>query len=283
MGALSTLYICFALKEDDSDFMKVYFDSLKWYKEIYMIAAEGARNHGLLNVPTEEFFETQHILPTNISEQKEIAQFLLILENRIEKQRELVHTLKSYKRGVLSAMFPVKGEKEPRHRMAGFTGPWEQRKLGDITSKIGSGKTPLGGKEAYVEAGICLIRSQNVHDDKVDLSDVVYIDDETDNSMSNSRVKTGDVLLNITGASIGRSAVYTDSLDANVNQHVCIIRPVETYDSKFIQLNIASTYGQKLIEASQAGGGREGLNFQQIGEMKFLFPQKRSRKNRNLL
>ena len=58
MGALSTLYICFALKKHDSDFIKAYFDSLKWYREIYMISAEGARNHGLLNVPTEEFFDT---------------------------------------------------------------------------------------------------------------------------------------------------------------------------------------------------------------------------------
>ena len=60
MGALSTLYICFALKKHDTDFIKVYFDSLKWYKEIYMISAEGARNHGLgLNVPTDEFFATK--------------------------------------------------------------------------------------------------------------------------------------------------------------------------------------------------------------------------------
>ena len=60
MGALSTLYICFALKKHDSDFIKAYFDSLKWYREIYMISAEGARNHGLLNVPTDEFFDTKH-------------------------------------------------------------------------------------------------------------------------------------------------------------------------------------------------------------------------------
>ena len=75
MGALSTLYICFKLTQFDSDFIKVYFDSLKWYKEIYMIAAEGARNHGLLNVSVDEFFNTKHILPSNINEQKKISQF----------------------------------------------------------------------------------------------------------------------------------------------------------------------------------------------------------------
>ena len=105
MGALSTLYICFAIKKHNSDFMKTYFDSLKWYKEIYMIAAEGARNHGLLNVPTEDFFDTTHILPQSETEQKKIAQFLLLLDERIAKQEQLVDSLKLYKRGVLNRIF----------------------------------------------------------------------------------------------------------------------------------------------------------------------------------
>ena len=144
--------------------------------------------------------------------------------------------------------------------------------MGDITAKIGSGKTPSGGKSAYVETGIPLIRSQNVNGDKVDFADIVYIDESTDESMANSRVCTNDVLLNITGASIGRSAVYKGLELANVNQHVCIIRPIKEYLSDFIQLNLSSDNGQKQIDASQAGGGREGLNFQEIGKMQFSFP-----------
>ena len=105
MGALSTLYICFALKKHDSDFIKAYFDSMKWYREIYMISAEGARNHGLLNVPTEEFFDTKHYLPKNTGEQRKIADFLIAFERRIEAQQSLVDNLKKYKRGVLSAIF----------------------------------------------------------------------------------------------------------------------------------------------------------------------------------
>ena len=100
MGALSTLYICFALKRHESDFIKAYFDSLKWYREIYMISAEGARNHGLLNVPTEEFFDTKHYLPENTDEQKKIADFLIALDRRIETQQSLVDNLKKYKRGL---------------------------------------------------------------------------------------------------------------------------------------------------------------------------------------
>ena len=105
MGALSTLYICFALKRHESDFIKAYFDSLKWYREIYMISAEGARNHGLLNVPTEEFFDTKHYLPENTDEQRKIANFLIALERRIEVQQSLVDNLKKYKRGALKAIF----------------------------------------------------------------------------------------------------------------------------------------------------------------------------------
>ena len=105
MGALSTLYICFALTKFNSDFIKHYFDSLKWYREIYMISAEGARNHGLLNVPTEEFFATLHTLPTDEAEQEKIASFLDALIGRIEKQRSLVENLKKYKRGVIYELF----------------------------------------------------------------------------------------------------------------------------------------------------------------------------------
>ena len=109
MGALSTLYICFALKKYDSNFIKAYFDSLKWYREIYMISAEGARNHGLLNVPTDEFFETKHYLPQNLNEQRKIAAFIIALERRIDAQQSLVDNLKKYKRGLSDELF---GKKE---------------------------------------------------------------------------------------------------------------------------------------------------------------------------
>ena len=108
MGALSTLYICFGLKKHNSDFIKAYFDSLKWYREIYMISAEGARNHGLLNVPTDEFFNTKHYIPMDSAEQRKIADFMIALEHRIEAQQSLVDNLKKYKRGVVDGIFSRK-------------------------------------------------------------------------------------------------------------------------------------------------------------------------------
>ena len=132
MGALSTLYICFTLTKHNSDYIKTYFDSQKWYKEIYMISAEGARNHGLLNVPTDEFFDTYHYITDNPDEQQKIADFMNLIDKRIQKQQQLMENIKKYKRGLLSALFPKKGEITPQYRFAGFTEPWEQRKLGEL-------------------------------------------------------------------------------------------------------------------------------------------------------
>jgi len=128
MGALSTLYICFALKKHDTDFIKVYFDSLKWYKEIYMISAEGARNHGLLNVPTDEFFATKHYLPENTTEQRKIADFLIALDRRIDAQQSLVDNLKKYKRGVMQRIF--------RQLPSQNGAEWACVRLGDIFKKV---------------------------------------------------------------------------------------------------------------------------------------------------
>ena len=105
MGALSTLYICFTLTNHNSDYIKTYFDSLKWYKEIYMISAEGARNHGLLNVPTDDFFDTYHYITDNPDEQQKIAAFINLIDQRIQKQQQLLENIKKYKRGLLQQIF----------------------------------------------------------------------------------------------------------------------------------------------------------------------------------
>lgn len=167
-----------------------------------------------------------------------------------------------------------KSELVPKRRFKEFenAGDWEQRKLSEITTKIGSGKTPKGGSSVYVQAGIALLRSQNIFDNKVHFDNVVYISTEMDNEMLNSRVEKNDILLNITGASIGRTAVYEIETPANVNQHVCIIRPQSFANPVFIQSNLSSDVGQKQIELNQAGGGREGLNFQQISKLAFNYP-----------
>lgn len=161
----------------------------------------------------------------------------------------------------------------PKLRFKEFSGEWEKKKLGDITTKIGSGNTPLGGEKVYIEEGVLFIRSQNVINDKLELSDKTFIPSDIHNKMKGSKVFPNDVLLNITGASIGRSCVVPNNIiEANVNQHVCIVRGDNTLNSNFLQTFISSSKGQKLISQGQTGSGREGLNFQSIASFKLDLP-----------
>ena len=151
---------------------------------------------------------------------------------------------------------------------------WKVKKLKTLVSKIGSGVTPSGGASVYQSSGIPLLRSQNIHFDGLKLEDVAYISEEIDSSMSNSRVHDGDVLLNITGASIGRCFfVPTGFGKGNVNQHVCIIRPkLEKIDTVFLYCILRSEIGQIQINLQQTGANREGLNFEQLKNFYFPIP-----------
>lgn len=161
----------------------------------------------------------------------------------------------------------------PALRFPEFMGEWEKKKLGDISEKINSGKTPLGGENVYTENGILFIRSQNVLENRLSYENSTYIPEEINNTMKNSVVKPKDILLNITGASLGRSCVVPDDFSVgNVNQHVCIIRIDKENNPYFIQPIFSSSKGQNLFTSLQTGSGREGLNFQSIRQIELLFP-----------
>jgi type I restriction enzyme S subunit len=152
-------------------------------------------------------------------------------------------------------------------------GGWNLKTIGEIATKVGSGLTPRRGKESYLASGVPLIRSQNVLMNRLDLSDVAFISHETHDSMARSKLVPDDVLLNITGASIGRVAVVPDSLrQANVNQHVCLIRLRPGTDPHFACLYLSTKQGQAQILGSQYGTTRQGLNFGQVRQLRLLHP-----------
>ena len=139
---------------------------------------------------------------------------------------------------------------------------------------IGSGKTPKGGSNVYVNEGIMLIRSQNVYDSGLKLDDVVFMTEEADELQANSRVKSNDVLLNITGASIGRTSLMPIGMPkSNVNQHVCILRPNNSMVlPKFLHQLLCSKIAKDQILSFENGTSREGLNFQQVANLRFPLP-----------
>jgi type I restriction enzyme S subunit len=137
---------------------------------------------------------------------------------------------------------------------------WIWVRLGDICSKTGSGSTPRGGKAVYQRDGVPFLRSQNVYDDGLRLDDVAYIARQTHEKMSGTAVEPGDLLLNITGGSIGRCCLVSSRLgQANVSQHVAIIRVALDGIQRYLHQLIRSPYFQSFVLSEQTGAGRGGL------------------------
>jgi type I restriction enzyme S subunit len=150
---------------------------------------------------------------------------------------------------------------------------WETRKLKDLTTKIGSGSTPSGGKESYQASGVPLIRSMNVHFGGFVRQGLAFLNDEQAEKLKNVAVKADDVLLNITGASIGRVATAPRNMEgARVNQHVCIVRPTSAITPQFLELFLASPVVQNLIDAVQVGATREALTKTMIEQFEIPVP-----------
>ncbi|ROV57905.1 restriction endonuclease subunit S [Vibrio ponticus] len=191
---------------------------------------------------------------------------LVLLERIAEEKAQLVKDKEIPKTKPLPAISP---DEIPDDLPAG----WSMVRLGEIVTKMGSGSTPRGGQKAYVDDGVIFLRSQNVWNEGVRLDDVAYISDEVHQKMSNTKVLPGDVLLNITGASLGRTTIFpSDFVEANVNQHVTIIRLIELEMNKFVHLGLMSPMVQKLVWGRQVGMAIEGLSKKVLEQFEFPIP-----------
>lgn len=147
---------------------------------------------------------------------------------------------------------------------------WEWIKLGWICQKVGAGSTPKGGSEVYVSEGIKFLREQNIHDNGLHLDGVVYIDKATHTAKAGSHVQAQDILMNITGASIGRNALVPDDFDtANVNQHVLIIRLVDKKLRNYLHYCFSAPVVLNQMLSKQAGD-KPGLSATKVEN--FLIP-----------
>lgn len=204
------------------------------------------------------------LLPMEIQEQ--IANTLDKVSEVIKLQKEKYKQLDNLIKSVFYEMFgdPVLNDKG-----------WESRKLKDLTSKIGSGSTPRGGKEAYKTKGITLIRSMNIYDSKFIKEGLVFIDENQANKLKNVEIKKGDILFNITGASINRACMVPSFLlPARVNQHVSIIRPIKEINSIFLLNQLISLEYKKLLYniATAGGATREAITKDNLENLNVLIP-----------
>lgn len=258
--------------------------SLRWIYYLLKVLKldEGSQDSAVPGLSREKAYS--HIVPfPEYKEQKQISTFLdqetSQINATIEKYEKLIELLKEKRIALISHAVTKGLNPDVKMKDSGvewigeIPEHWEVKKIGYIANKIGSGKTPKGGSEIYINEGVMLIRSQNVYDEGLVLDDVAYIDNDIDEEMSQTRLKENDLLLNITGASIGRTnTVPANILPANVNQHVCIIRLKNGLYTQYVSYCLKSKIIKHQIFSIENGTSREGLNFPQVKNLVFILP-----------
>ncbi|CAM8621518.1 HsdS Restriction endonuclease S subunits [Sphingobium cupriresistens] len=212
----------------------------------------------------------------DLETQQRIASILSAYDDLIENNRRRIALLEEaarqlYKEWFVRFRFP--GHEHVRI-IDGVPEGWERQQISNLVTKLGSGATPRGGEAAYKESGITLVRSQNVYDHAFDDDGLAFIDKEQAKKLANVTVQSQDVLLNITGASVGRCCMVPDRhLPARVNQHVMIVRAKPELCSPFYLLFAINQRNNKegLLSIARSGGAtREALTKDDVGGFQIL-------------
>ena len=271
MGVLSTLYIIFSIdyRKVNSDFLVSYYDTKNWHHQVALRAAEGARNHGLLNISADDFFETELKIPMNLDEQKKIGSFFDQLNSFITLHQRKYEKLLNIKKSMLEKMFPKEGEVVPEIRFKGFTGAWEQRKLGDIADITGGG-TPSTSNNDYWDGNINWYSPAEISNQIFLNSSQRKITELGFSSCSAKMLPKGTVLFT-SRAGIGKTAIL--SAEGCTNQGFQSIVPhANDLDSYFIfsRTNELKKYG----EIVGAGSTFVEVSGKQMAAMTLMMPPK---------
>ena len=230
----------------DIDYFFAYLNSLK--EEVNRIGRGVAQNN--INLSILKSFTVP--LPT-LETQKQIAKQLNKCTTLLEKHKQMLEKYDTLIKSRFIEMFgdPVLNPKQ-----------WSVEKLKTLTSKIGSGATPKGGRKSYISEGISLVRSMNVYKGYFEYDGLAHITEEQARELDNVTLQENDVLINITGASVARCCILPKAvLPARVNQHVSILRTKDKLNPVYLSnLLITDTEQRVLLGIGGAGGAtREAI------------------------
>ena len=263
-GIVSPLYICFSVTEENKfpEFYNQYFEAGKFNREINAYAQEGARNHGLLNIAVEDFFNSLLIKPP-LAEQQKIAAILSTQDKVIELQQKRIDELKKLKKAYLSKMFPQKGSNVPELRFKGFTGNWEQRKLGDIVGIYdGVHQTPN-----YQDSGVMFLSVENI----ATLKSSKFISEEDFKRDYKVYPQENDILMTRIG-DVGTTNVVTDNGLKAYYVSLALLKYKKT-DPYFLSNAIQSDFVQKgLANRTLKTAVPMKINKDEIGKVDVMLP-----------
>ncbi|MGI2329336.1 restriction endonuclease subunit S [Planococcus sp. YIM B11945] len=254
-----------------------YYTQTKYYASWI---AENTIQATIQNVSAEKYANLQMPLPS-LDIQDEIVKYLDMkvddLNITVSSKERLLYLLEEKRQSIITEAVTkglnpnVKMKDSGVEWIGEIPEHWEVKKVKHFSKLVGSGKTPSGGSEVYLDEGIPFLRSLNVHFEGIRLKNLAFISEEIDNEMRSTRIQPLDNLLNITGASIGRSCIVPKDFGrGNVNQHVCIIRVNQNKINPYYFNSIMnSKMAMDQIMTAQTGSSREGLNFQQVKNLMF--------------
>ena len=269
-GCVSTLYICFGLDGADPDFLVTYYETDRWYKAVQMIAAEGARNHGLLNIAPNDFFDTALILPPSREEQELIGLFFARLDNLITLHQRKYDKLVILKKSMLEKMFPKDGESVPEIRFAGFTDPWEQRKLSEVATFGGGHTPPMADPDNYEDGYVLWVTSQDVKSNYLDRTTTQI----TEKGAKELTLYPAGSLVMVTRSGILRHTLPVAELrkPSTVNQDIRVILPQGECCGEWLLQFFISHNKELLLEFGKTGTTVESVDFGKIKDMLLYMP-----------
>ena len=278
-GVLSTLYIVFSIKDNvpiDSDFLVSYYSTNLWHKGIHEIAAEGARNHGLLNIAPSDFFETKLMVPQDIEEQRKIGKYFAQLDTLITLHQRKCEQTKTLKKYMLQNMFPQDGEKVPAIRFEGFTDDWEQRKLLGCIEKITDfrGRTPKKLGMDWSESGYLALSALNVKDGYIDFSQDVHYGDQAlyEKWMNGNELHEGQVLFT-TEAPMGNVAQVPDNKRYILSQRTIAFDVKEDIITEnFLATLLRSPVVFNTLTSLSSGGTAKGVSQKSLAGVDVQIP-----------
>lgn len=257
------------VKNISATYLNYYLN--KFYLSGEVTNYQGGSNN-LRNLKFKEYSKINIPIPS-INEQKIIAEKLDLLLAQVQETKsrleQIPELLKQFRQSVLSdACFCEFSTNSDKYQF------WKKSSLKELTTKIGSGSTPKGGNNVYKNKGIPLVRSMNIYSNYIKYDDLAYIDDEQAKKLANVEIQPDDILLNITGASIGRVNIAPQLfVGGRVNQHVSIIRcKKQKLLPKFLQIYLASPEIQKWIVKENYGATRQALTKSMIERLIISYP-----------
>lgn len=282
-GVLSTLYIVFALKhpeKDDSDFMTVFYDTDRWHRGVAERAAEGARNHGLLNISADDFFDIDTTMPEDKVEQEKIGRLLKKLDTLITLHQRKYEKLVNIKKSMLDKMFPQNGASVPEIRFKGFTDPWEQRKLGEIavfSKGVGYSKNDL------CEEGTPIILYGRLYT-KYETC-IFDVDTFVKEKAGSVHSKGGEVIVPASGETAEDISIASVVVKPGIllGGDLNIVSPTAEYNSAFLALTISSGATHKYLSSLAQGKSVVHLHNADIQSVSAKFPTKREQEKIHLL